>query len=520
MMMIHISSISPTLLLIPILLFLASFIWCCRVLLGKRSAAAPPGPWKLPVIGNLHQLMFTRGRAPHIRLRELAHRYGPVMSLQIGEVANVIISSPEAAKLVLKTHDLAFASRPSLLAANIIFYGFKDVGFAPYGEYWRQMRKICIMELLSARRVSSCRSIREEEVSNLVSRIRVAATIASDEEGVDIREMLLSLASNVTSRSAFGKLPTMQRETFLAVIERIVESFEGIGLSDLFPSLKFIPVITGYQAKLMAIHQRADSVLEEIIRQHRDKTDRKIQHHNDDEGDDDKTEDIVDILLSLQRTGGLSLPLTTDGIKAVILDVFTAGMETTASTIEWTMSELVQNPNVLRLAQEEVRRVFGDKGNVCEDRLHELTYLDAVIKESMRINPHAPFLLPRETRETVEINGFVIPAKTRVIVNAWAIGRDPCHWIDPEKFYPERFLNSSIDYKGAHFEYIPFGAGRRSCPGMLFGMATVHLSLANLLFHFDWKLPVGRQHLDLTEQSGLSLSSKQLLRLIPITASN
>ncbi|CAL1388664.1 unnamed protein product [Linum trigynum] len=201
MMMIHISSVSPTLLIIPLILFIASFIWGWRVLSAKRSAAAPPGPWKLPIFGNVHQLMFSRVRAPHIRMRELAQRYGPVMSLQLGEVVNVVISSPEAAKLVLKTHDLVFASRPSLLVARIIFYGCKDIGFAPYGEYWRQMRKICIVELLSARRVASFRSIREEEVSNLISRIRVAAT-ARNEEGVDLREMLFSFTSNVTYRYA------------------------------------------------------------------------------------------------------------------------------------------------------------------------------------------------------------------------------------------------------------------------------------------------------------------------------
>ncbi|CAL1388666.1 unnamed protein product [Linum trigynum] len=304
----------------------------------------------------------------------------------------------------------------------------------------------------------------------------------------------------------------------MAVVNKVAATIEGFGLSDLFPSLKFIPLVTGYRAKLMALHNRADSLLEEIIRQHRDKANRKQKHHNDD--DDDEIEDIVDILLGLQRIGDLPLPLATADIKAVILDVFLAGMETTATTIEWAMSELIQNPNVLRLAQEEVRQVFGDKRNVREDQLHELTYLDAVIKESMRMHPPAPVLLPRETREAVEINGFVIPAKTRVIVNAWAIGRDSSYWIDPEKFYPERFLNSSIDYKGAHFEYIPFGAGRRICPGMLFGMANLQLGLANLLLHFDWKIPVGLQHLDLIEQSGLSISSKKLLRLIPTVAGN
>ncbi|CAL1388667.1 unnamed protein product [Linum trigynum] len=275
MMMIHISSVSPMLLAIPLVLFLTSFIWGSRVLSAKKSAAAaaPPGPWKLPIIGNLHQLMFSRVPALHIRLRELAQRYGPVMSLQIGE-----------------------------------------------------MRKICIVELLSARRVASFRSVREEEVSTLISRIRAAAA-ARDEEGVDLREMLFSFTSNVTYRSAFGTLQKTDKETFMAVVERIAEALGGFGLSDLFPSLKFIPVITGYQAKLMTLHQRADSLLEKIIEKHRVKADRKRQQHSDDDDDDDEIEDIVDILLNLQRTGGLQLPLTTDDIKAVILDVFIGALQ-------------------------------------------------------------------------------------------------------------------------------------------------------------------------------------------------
>ena len=181
------------------------------------------------------------------------------------------------------------------------------------------------------------------------------------------------------------------------------------------------------------------------------------------------------------------------------------------------MSELVKNPRVMERAQAEVRSVFDGKGCVDEANLHELKYLKSVIKETLRLHSPVPLLLPRECSERCEINGYEIPAKTKVIVNAWGIGRDPKYWIEAEKFYPGRFLDGSIDYKGADFQYIPFGAGRRICPGITFGIANVELTLANLLFHFDWKLPNGDkpEELDMTESFGLSIRRKHDLHLIP-----
>ncbi|CAN1252587.1 Premnaspirodiene oxygenase [Linum perenne] len=497
--------------MIPILgLTFSLFVLAYRLLLVKkkkrrvllRGAAAPlPGPWRLPIIGNLHQMM---SHGTHHQLRELSQKYGPMMRLQLGELTTLVVSTAEAAKHVLKTHDLAFASRPhNLLAPNIMFYGCKDVAFAPYGEHWRQMRKICIVELLSARRVSSFSSIRMEEVSRLVADIS---------QGVDMRRMLALLSSNVTSRSVVGSTAgKAQREEFVALMEDVVKTHEGFGLSDLFPSMKFLPVITGFRAKLVSTHRAADSILEEIINQHRARRiSTLISSHE---------EDIVDVLLNLQETGDLSLPMTDDVIKALVFDMFIGGIETSSSTIEWTMSEMVKNPRVLLLAQQEVRRVFSNKGKVDEEGLEELTYLNAIIKENLRMHPAGPLALPRETQEAIIANGFEVPQKARVLVNVWAIGRDPRYWIDPDVFCPERFLDSSIDFKGTHFEYIPFSAGRRMCPGMLFALAVVQLTLANLLFHFDWKLPVGMtklEDLDMTEKFGISLTRKEILRLVPV----
>jgi len=177
------------------------------------------------------------------------------------------------------------------------------------------------------------------------------------------------------------------------------------------------------------------------------------------------------------------------------------------------MSELVKKPEMMEKVQSEVRRIFDGKGYVDETEIHELKYLRAVMKETLRLHPPVPLLLPRECSEKCKINGYEIPAKSKVIVNAWAIGRDPNHWDEAEKFDPKRFLESSIDYKGGEFEFIPFGAGRRICPGINLGIVNVEFSLANLLFHFDWKLP---QDLDMTESFGLTMKRKHDLVLIPI----
>lgn len=186
--------------------------------------------------------------------------------------------------------------------------------------------------------------------------------------------------------------------------------------------------------------------------------------------------------------------------------------------MEWAISEIIKNPEVMRRAQDEVRNVFYEKGNVDESGLHELKYLHAIIKETLRLHPTVPLLLPRECSEQCEINGYQIPAKARVIVNAWALGRDPIYWFDAEKFNPERFIDSEVDYKGNNFEYIPFGAGRRICPGILFSQASIELLLAQLLFHFDWKLPgeMKQDQLDMTEIFGLSIRRKNDLELILI----
>ncbi|XP_065862562.1 premnaspirodiene oxygenase-like [Euphorbia lathyris] len=475
------------------------------IISSRKSKALPPEPWKLPIIGNLLNLV---GSFPHHNLYKLSKKYGPIMHLKLGEISTIVISSPETAKEVLKTHDLTFANRPFSLAANIMAYESSDLVFAPYGEYWRQLRKICMLELLSTKRVQSFRSIRKEEVLNIMQLFS-----ASEGNPINFTSIVFKYMYSVISRAAFGKV-RKEQEGFVPHVKEIIEVGAGFSIADLFPSIKILQRVGGMKAKLERLHHEADKILQSIVSDHQ----ARKQTQKEKIGEDDQ-QDLVDVLLKFQGDSNLDFSLTTNNIKAVILDIFIAGSETSSTTVEWAMAEMLKNPGVMEKAQAEVRQVFSEKGYVDEAKLGELNYLKLVIKEALRLHPPLPLLLPRESQDECDIYGFHIPKNTKLFVNAWAIGRDPKHWKEAEKFNPERFSEGAlIDYKGGNFELIPFGSGRRVCPGITFGVLNVELPLANLLYHFDWKLKdeMKAEDLDMDEAFGVTVKRENDLNLIPI----
>ncbi|AET00663.1 cytochrome P450 71D10 [Medicago truncatula] len=487
--------------ILSFLILLVLFKIVQRWSFNNSTTKLPPGPWKLPLIGNLHQIISRS--LPHHLFKILADKYGPLMHLKLGEVPYVIVSSPEIAKEIMKTHDLNFCDRPNLLLSNIYSYNATDIAFAAYGEHWRQLRKICVIELLSAKRVQSFRSIREDEVSNLVKSIT-----ASEGSVVNLTRKIFSMTNGITARAAFGKRNRHQ-DVFIPALEKVVVLLGRFEIADLYPSIKLLQWMTREKTKMEKLHTEIDMIAQDIIDDHR-------SIHKEASND----EDLVDVLLKIQQENYHSEhPLTDDNMKSIIQDMFLAGTETSSQVLLWAMSEMVKNPKVMEEAQDEVSRVFDKKEYVDETELHQLIYLKSVIKETLRLHPVAPLLVPRESRERCQINGYEIPAKTRVMVNAWAIGRDSRYWVEAESFKPERFVNSPIDFKGTDFEFIPFGAGRRMCPGISFAIPNVELPLAKLLYHFDWKLPNGMSHqeLDMTEFFGITVGRKHDLCLIPTT---
>ncbi|XP_016459324.1 premnaspirodiene oxygenase-like [Nicotiana tabacum] len=469
----------------------------------------PPGPWKLPLLGSIHHLISI---LPHHTLRDLAKKHGPLMHLQLGEISTIVISTPQAAKEVLKVQDIAFTNRPELLSVKILCYNYSDIAFAPYGNYWRQMRKLCTLELLSAKNVQSFASIREEEAFDLVEYVK-----SKSGSTINLTEKLYALTNAVICRAAFGKRRKEESAYFMSLIKEVSLMVTGLDISEVFPSLKFLHAITGTKAKLVKLHKKLDKVLDMIIEEHKENL-QLVSLKKNGEEESIRKEDLVNLLLRLQESGTLEFPFTADNIKAVILDMFVAGTETSATVLDWAMVEMMRNPKVMEKAQIELRQILKGKRRVKENDLKEVRYLKLVIKETLRLHPPLPLLLPRECREQCAINGYDIPIKTKVIVNAWAINRDVEFWEDAERFVPERFNDSrnNMEFIGQEFEYLPFGGGRRMCPGISFGLANIELTLAQLLYYFNWKLPneMKPEDLDVTETPGSSCRRKCNLYVI------
>ncbi|KAK4376030.1 hypothetical protein RND71_006707 [Anisodus tanguticus] len=375
------------------------------------------------------------------------------------------------------------------------------------GDYWRETRKILVLELLSAKRVQSFEAVRDEEVSRLVQEVGNSLN-----SSINISALALTLANNVVCRVAFGKVSDERgddngEKKFCEILYETQELLCEFNVADYFPKMAWINKINGLDERLEKNFRELDKYYDKVIEDHVNSSN-WIKQRDD--------EDLVDVLLRIQKDPNQVVPLKDSHIKGLLADIFIAGTDTSATTIEWAMAELILNPRVMKKVQQEVRQVAKGKRKVQETDLSKLVYLKLVIKETLRLRPPAPLLVPRVTTSSCKIMEYEIPAKTRVLINGTAIGTDPKYWENPLIFSPERFLNKETDYRGQHFEFLPFGAGRRGCPGINFSIPLVELAIANLLFHYDWSLPEGMlaKDLDMEEASGITMHKKTPLCLV------
>ncbi|KAK9133628.1 hypothetical protein Scep_013156 [Stephania cephalantha] len=469
-------------------------------------------PPKLPIIGNLHQL----GHLPHRSLSKLSDIYGPVMLLRLGRVPLLVVSSAETAREILKTQDLNFCTRSSLLTLKRLSYNFLDVAFSPHSEYWKEMRRIFVQELMSSKRVHSFAPVRGEEVANMVDSI--SKSCACSMRPVDLTEELFSLTNRVICRIAFGKSYQGRKfdgGKFSEVVYEVMAVLGTFSASDFYPSSRIawaVDMITGLKGRLERCFRDFDKFYQQIIDEHLERAENK----QDDDEEEEEEEDIIDVLIGIMRDQSSAIHITADHIKAVIMNIFLGGVDTGAIVMVWAMTELARKPELMKKAQEEIRTSVGNKGNYVEEGdLNQLHYLKMIVKETLRMHPPGPLLVPRECMNQCKVNGYDISPGTRAMVNVWAIGRNPEYWDNPDEFCPERFEDSIIDYKGQQFEFLPFGGGRRVCPGMTMGVLNVELALANLLYCFDWKLPNGMnvEDIDMDEGAGLAIHKKSPLFL-------
>lgn len=498
-------------------LFSTLFIWVAfflpiALLLLRRKTGnnrdhrqLPPSPPKLPLLGNLHQI----GAVPHNTFWQLSKKYGPVLLLRLGRIPLLVVSSAEAAKDVLKIHDLACCSRPLLAGSRRLTYNFLDLGFSPYTPYWRERRKIAVLELFSVKQVQSFRFIREEEVASMMEMVSKSAASGAP---VDLGERIFSLTGSIIFRVSFGTSYHGSEFDHQKRLQQLMHEAHsvlgGFTTNEYIPYLGWIwDRITGLHAKVEKVFQDMDTFFQNVIDDHL-KPERTDQHR-----------DIIDVLLETERNRP-DKDFSADRIKAVLMNIFLGGIDTSSLTALWAMAELAKTPRLMKKAQDEIRNYVGNKGRVAEESLEKLPYLKMVVKETLRLHPPASLLLPRETMSPCKISGYDIEPKTIIQVNVWAIARDPQYWKNPEEFSPERFTDSSLDYKGQNFEYLPFGSGRRGCPGIYMGVTTTELLLANLLYCFDWKLPDGMKEEDIDMKEGIGFSAtvakKTPLLLVPV----
>nr|QWK52370.1 cytochrome P450 71B31 [Isatis tinctoria] len=476
-----------------------------RILPSERKL--PPGPTGLPIIGNLHQL----GGLLHSTLHKLSLEHGPVMLLRFGVVPMVVFSSKEAAKEVLKTHDLETCNRPKLVATGLFTHNFKDIGFTQYGEDWREMKKLVGLELFSPQKHKSFRYVREEEGDLLVKEISKSA---QTQALVDLRKALYSFTAGIIFRVAFGQ--NFHNRDFINMdrVEVLVQESEtnvcALAFTDCFPTGLgwLVDRISGQHWRMNKAFSKLTNFFQHVLDEHM-----KVGQPQD---HSDLVSAMLDMINRPTKLG--SFKVTSDHLKAMMTDVVLAGVNAGVTTMIWTMTELTRHPRVMKKLQEEIRSTLGfNKEKITEEDLEKVEYMKLVIKESFRLHPPAPLLLPRQTMSDIEIQGYYIPKNAMIKINTYTIGRDPKCWTNPNEFIPERFSNTCINYKGQHFELLPFGAGRRSCPGMALGTTILELGLLNILYFFDWSMPNGMtiEDIDLEEAGDLNIAKKVPLELVP-----
>ncbi|XP_059655811.1 (S)-N-methylcoclaurine 3'-hydroxylase isozyme 1-like [Cornus florida] len=488
------SSLFYPILLLPIIFLILKHFK--SYFLSKSTLPLPPGPSPWPILGNIPHM----GKKPHITLANFAQTYGPLMSLRLGTQIMIIGSSATAAEEILKTHDRILSARyvPHAVPAKSPKFNHLSLGWAlECNDRWKNLRTICRSELFSGKAMESQACLRERKAMDMVNFLG-----AKEGKEVKVGELVFATVFNMLSNVLISRdLIILEKQSvdggMKGLLGKYVDFISAPNLPDFYPILRALD-LQGLNKKAKEAFMRMCAMWEPIIEDRREGR----------KGNASGQKDFLDALIDNSCTN--------DQINYLLQELFAAGAETSALAIEWVMAELIKNPESMKKVREEMTREIK-QDLLKESHLPHLHYLQACFKETLRLHPSAPFMLPHRAPDSCKVMNYTIPKNSQVLVNVWAIGRDPMIWEDPLNFKPERFLNSTLDFKGTDFEFLPFGAGRRICPGLPMAAKLVPLIVASLIHYFDWSLPHGNDpiKLDMNEKVALTLQKEHALVLIP-----
>nr|AKI33952.1 cytochrome P450 76AD1-like protein [Abronia nealleyi] len=471
-----------------------------KVIFTQSNSKLPPGPKPLPIFGNISEL----GAKPHRSFANLAKIHGPLITLKLGSVTTIVVSSAKVAEEMFLKNDLPLANRNVPNSVTAGDHHKLTMSWLPVSPKWKTFRKITAVHLLSPQRLDACQALRHAKVKQLYEYVY---DCAKKGEAVDIGKAAFTTSLNLLSNLFFSVELAQHTSTssqhFKQLIWDIMEDIGKPNYADYFPALKCVDP-WGIRRRLAANFERLIDVFQDFIRPRLSMNPSSVT----------SASDVLDVLLNLYKEKELNM----GEVNHLLVDIFDAGTDTTSSTFEWAMAELVRHPETMKKAQDEIEQVLGKDATIQEADIPKMPYLQAIIKETLRLHPPTVFLLPRKAATNVELYGYVVPKDAQILVNLWAIGRDPLVWDQPNVFSPERFLNSDVDVKGRDFGLLPFGAGRRICPGMNLAYRMLTLMLATLLQSFEWKVENGEkaEDLDMDEKFGIALQKTKPLQIIPV----
>ncbi|XP_043718426.1 flavonoid 3'-monooxygenase CYP75B137-like [Telopea speciosissima] len=488
--------------LLVILTSIAVFFLIPIIFRRRNWRNAPPGPLGWPILGYLPYL----SECLHEDLFHLSKTYGPFFSLQMGQKPVIVVSSPEVAREILKHKEGSFSSRTITEAVRSIAYDGTTLVFVPYSERWRLLRKILTTELFSSRAIDLLQPARQQQVRGLLKSLYACS---KSKTPVNIAESMFVVSTNLTSNFVCSK----SLFDNLELKEMVRDVFEAVAvpnMADLIPFLKILDP-QGLKKRVSKVAKKMDSFFENLIDERLEEKKKGIKIN------ENGRLDLLDVFLDYKNErkddDGLKQFSRVD-IKGMLIDMFMAGSDTTSSTVEWGMAEILKKPEVHEKILVELEQVIGKNRFVEEADIPKLTYFQAAVKEIFRLHPAVPLLVPRRSNEACEVYGYHVPKHAIVFVNVWGIARDPKVWPEPLEFKPERFLESEMDVKGQDFEILPFGTGRRSCVGLPLGLRMVQYSLASLIHAFEWDIFDDSLE-DMTEKVGITLQKAKVLMGIP-----